>query len=658
LAAAYVDAHKYDEAIVEYRHAEEMDEDDATPNVAIAGVLWTQGKQNDALAEWGVALQKLRATVDVDAVPESFWTNFATIARAAHDHGLGEKLKPAMNDVLVAYVRKNSNYRSADLLRSAALALGKENPSDAATWVLALIGDAGADVQVSMLGDLTRSNWFPAGQLDQVYQQEIMLATQQAKAAKAAAANNAQTSSDDSGDVYSQSVVTQIKLQYAHWLMKSGKNSAAEQVVETIGKKQQSSDVTSVRLVLAARLGKLAGMITAYKQDSTAAPSLGTLANVANQLRVDGDFASDRAILEYVFEQKLEQQQLGPTDYLALAEARLKTNDLPGALDLLKRLTQQDDLYANLDAAASLLMKTGHTAEALPMLTKLANGVPWDASYKLRLGKAQAALKQDGASSSLVAVAKNSNAAYSLRAEAALALQPLDKDPQELESAELTMLAAGTPAPAQAAQPYFVYAQMKAAAALPAAQQISLLEGAAMVAPESLLDWLRLQMFEAFMATGKFEQANAAMQPMLASQPWIRATPSDTNVETEAEQMNEADADNSTPANTSAASAPPGAYSLNAALGTDTQKIAFELMLSEMDEHLGKIDASVQDLESAQSLMKDAAQRQALNTRISVLRATSARDAENASRRPAIKDELALTVVVRPRLAAPARRTP
>ena len=76
-----------------------------------------------------------------------------------------------------------------ELLRSAALALSKENSSEAATWVLALVGEANSDVQVSMLGDLTRADWFPAAQLDAVYQREIALATQQEKATNAATAS-------------------------------------------------------------------------------------------------------------------------------------------------------------------------------------------------------------------------------------------------------------------------------------------------------------------------------------------------------------------------------------------------------------------------------------------------------------------------------------
>jgi hypothetical protein len=104
----------------------------------------------------------------------------------------------------------------------------------------------------------------------------------------------------------------------------------------------------------------------------------------------------------------------------------------------------------------------------------------------------------------------------------------------------------------------------------------------------------------------------------------------------------------------------PAGYSLTKEFATDAQKAAFELKLAEMDEHLGKFDLAIEDLRSARSLTKDAAQQKSLDARVAALVATSAREAKNASRRPLIKDELQQSVVVRPRLtaAAPVRTEP
>jgi len=55
-------------------------------------------------------------------------------------------------------------------------------------------------------------------------------------------------------------------------------------------------------------------------------------------------------------------------------------------------------------------------------------------------------------------------------------LHSLSTTPNELGSAELTLLVGGTPTPVQATQSYFVYARMAAAAVGPAAQRVTLLQ--------------------------------------------------------------------------------------------------------------------------------------------------------------------------------------
>jgi hypothetical protein len=95
-------------------------------------------------------------------------------------------------------------------------------------------------------------------------------------------------------------------------------------------------------------------------------------------------------------------------------------------------------------------------------------------------------------------------------------------------------------------------------------------------------------------------------------------------------------------------------------LKTDAQKAQLQMKLAEMDEHLGKTDLAEADLRAELLLTKDAAQRKAISTHLATLTGASAQEAKNASRRPAIKDDLQQSVVVRPRLtvAAPARTGP
>ena len=211
------------------------------------------------------------------------------------------------------------------------------------------------------------------------------------------------------------------------------------------------------------------------------------------------NLAAIRPLQEFVVEYKRQNNSLVPTDFLALAQLRLDTGDLPGALDLLHQLTLQHissyengaisfptpdqaeympgdparvnwnggnlrNPYINTDYAASLLEKNHHPAEAVPFLQSLVKSVPWDASYRLRLAQSQLASNaRDQARTNFVAVAHDASAPYDLRVQAANALAPLTSQPTELGSNELSFIAHPTTV-AAARQPYFAEARIAAAA--------------------------------------------------------------------------------------------------------------------------------------------------------------------------------------------------
>jgi tetratricopeptide (TPR) repeat protein len=652
LAQTYMEEKHYDDAIGEYSHAQELDPQDATADVDIAEALWSQGKHADAITQWNSALAKLCAIVDVDSVPESFWTNFAQIAKDAREHALGTTLKPSMNTVLEAYIRKNSDYRTPELLHSAMIALDKQNANDAASWVLALVGEAkDSDTKLMLLGGLARSSWFPQPQLDAVYRREIVLATQQQQTA---AANGAAT--EDA--VAAAATLAQLQVSYVNWLLANNQTAKAQQVLGTMtAKPPASDDVQTLRILVAARQSQLPALLTSYQKQGADVPSLQVISAAANQMRIAGDAVDSRALLEYVFAQKQAQGQLEPTDFIALAEAQLATNDVLDAVDVLRRFTQQGDLYANLDTASSLLMKTGHPAEALPMLTQLATGVPWQQAYRLELGHAQLALKQNAdAAASFIAVAASNNAGYAARAEAAQDLH-VAAGAHTFDSIELSLLAAGTPTAAQASQPYFVYAPIAAALATQPAQRASLLSSTLLSAPDALQDWVHLQIFEADMAAAKYQQASVAVAPLVAANQWMRKSSDDA--------ADAADAESSSPDATDALSSDGASdvlsqaiatprFSIEAQLATTQQKFNLTLSLAEMDEHLKSEALLIQDLEAAKVLTADVAQLTALQARIRAARRDIVLASQNDSRRPTVHPALTQDNDVRPRLVAAA----
>ena len=638
LAQTYLDAHQPDAAIAEYRHVIELDPTNPAPDIAIAEALWSAGRRDPAIASFSDALTKLRAMVDLDAVPEEFWTGFAAIAEDAQHDQLGPTLKPGMDAVLTAYIRKNGDYRTIELLQSAARSLGEENPA-AIEWLLSLLGEMPAADQLSALTELTAQSWFPAAQRDALFRRQIALAQSQISSA----------THDDANDALTQ--LTTLKTAYLHWLLDHNRTAEAQTLFDTIPPTQRhSEELGTIAVLLAAKQSRLPALLDSFTADPTTAPSLDTLSASANTLRLQRDFANSRLLLEFVFTQKLQQQQLTPTDYLALAEARIATADMPGALDLLRRLTQQGDLYENLDSAAALLERASHPAEALPLLTQLANGTPWNADARLRLGRAQLALHQPDAATSLTAVASSNDAPYSTRAAAASALHGLSA-PAHFDSAELTLLANAAPTPQQAGQPYFVYARIAAANAAPPPQRATLLRAAIAIAPDDLLNSLRVQLFFAESTQSHYEQARVAIAPLLAAHPELRSPSTNTDVSSRPERE---------PGSPASALARWGGEARSGETPVFSDRLIFLLALAVMDEHLGDTALAIDDLQTAAALTPDAAQRPSLSLRITALQSRLDLQQQNAARRPIIQSKSpAQSALVRPRLtAATAKETP
>ena len=130
LAEAYADAHKVDAALAEYDHALELTDDSASIHIARAELLWSADRHPQAVDEWKTALKDLRRLVDTRAVPESFWIDFAAIAKDLRERGLGVQFKPSLEAVLKQYIVKKGYYRSGELLRSAFEALSKPEVTD------------------------------------------------------------------------------------------------------------------------------------------------------------------------------------------------------------------------------------------------------------------------------------------------------------------------------------------------------------------------------------------------------------------------------------------------------------------------------------------------------------------------------------------------
>ena len=157
LAQAYSDAGENAAAIQEYRHALELKPDSPGIHDAIALLDWKSGKKDEAIAEWRQALVALDRIQTKGPAPESFWTGFAQIAGHLGSRKLTAQLHPEMDAVLRGYVKRNGEYRSAELLRAAFEA--SASPAEGLEWLLSLANAAANPAGV--LGQFDSAAWLP-----------------------------------------------------------------------------------------------------------------------------------------------------------------------------------------------------------------------------------------------------------------------------------------------------------------------------------------------------------------------------------------------------------------------------------------------------------------------------------------------------------------
>jgi tetratricopeptide (TPR) repeat protein len=661
LGRAYADASRPDDAAREYHHALELNPRTPAIHRDVAVTYWPISKpstnREEALDQWNAALSLLRAQVDLRAVPESFWFDFTAIAQDAHDRNLGVQLRPAMDTVLRAYIAKNGNYRSSELLHSAYIALSPAGADAAIAWVFSLVDAArNPSAILNQLASPYEGGWFPRESLGRLYRRQLELAQ-----LTVAEQTTTQTDSSDSNTLPSD--LTRARLRLLTYLIQQKQDAEAQSLLDTIPDAERQQDaVQQARILLAAHQSRIPALLADFTAHPSTVPSLQLIAAAASQLRTAGDKSSNRLLVEYVFQQKFQQHELTPPDYLALAQARLDLNDLTAALEILRRLillpspsNSSSDLYANLDSAASLLEQSGHPGEALPFLTTLANATPWNPAYRLRLAQTQTVTHQN-AVATLTALASTAVTPYAIRAQAAAALKSAPGS-HTFDSVELTLLAASSITPQQASQPYLVPARVAAADLAPMAKQPALLRDAMATAPS---DNLRLTIFRVEFALGHTTQALAAIKPLLQSpNGYARFQIQQGDVQqvnqaqgsTNFNQYTAADYDALGPMDERSLPNDGGnSATLPTILRTREEKVTFALAVATLYEKLDEPAQAYTYLRSAAALNRDPARGKLIAKRVVTTDARVQLDNENQSRRPIIQPNLNQAVVVRPRL--------
>ena len=518
LARTYSEAANPAAAIAEYRHALELAPRSVTINDALATELDRSGHHDEALTQWRIAFGLLRRDVETNAFPDEFYTSFNSILRHLAQRKLTAEFHPEIEAIVRPYFAKNGNYRSNEFLE--VIYTASATPAEGAAFITSLSTSA-TDPEL-ILSDLSNAAWLSP-------EARIAILIRRLDLARSAPAKP-----DDYDPPAAHA--RRIQLQLAGLYLGQADYAKAQSQLDSLpavktSERQQSSQYDSLRILLAAHTNRLPALLESFRATPDQTPADSTIETSANTLATaqpnhPADFVNARLLREYLFEQKQLAHTLIPTDFLALAQLRIDTNDLPGALELLRRVTLQpvanptlgptfepdfaaNNPYANTDSAASLLEAAHHPAEAIPFLQSLVQTVPWNAAYRLRLAQAQRyAGHNDQAIGLLYEAVADPLSPYDIRVTAAKTLHSIASaanaqvaqlnsdqfNSGEFGRARLTFGSAELVFPAlsniqsQAArQPYFVEARLAAAAntTLAKADREALLREAIAFAPST-----------------------------------------------------------------------------------------------------------------------------------------------------------------------------
>ncbi len=181
------------------------------------------------------------------------------------------------------------------------------------------------------------------------------------------------------------------RTRWATFLFTRRNDSGALQNAATLladARKQKINDNVIVEMEI--RLAALTNSIPAQLSKYTDPLPLDSLRNAANTLQEEGDAASARRVLEFFYTNQMKSGNLDQTTFLGLAEVKIEDKDMPGALNMLRRMVLiSGEPFTGLDPAASLLERTHHPAEAAEFLSILVKAEPWNQDAKRRLAEDQ-----------------------------------------------------------------------------------------------------------------------------------------------------------------------------------------------------------------------------------------------------------------------------
>jgi cellulose synthase operon protein C len=631
VADYYFDSGDTARAIADYEHTLELAPARADVHDSLAVAYYKHGARPEAIAQWKQVFSTLRQQVNSTHLPESFWADFSRTCEHLRTRKLFNDLKPNVDALLQVYLRHNGNYRSNALLHGAYVATA--DPAAATNWLLDLT--SAADDPTTVLADVVEASWIPLAQRAPIYQRILQ------------AEQDAVSKTEGLQKEGAQQALRSWQVRWIKYLVATKQYAMAGDAIAALpteARTLEAAAIVPLDLQVAAQMGTLDSKIESYRTDPQITPALEFLRVAARQLFDSGDKHSARKVLEFAFAREIEEQKLEAANFLGLAEIRIAAGDMPGAVELLRRLVVVvGNPFENLDPSAALLEKTGHNAEAIEFLEQLVKASPWEPAYRLRLAKAKVAAGQDvdSGQKALAAIASGPDVSYSVRTQSALALAGMRR-PVELGSAELNLLTGGPSAitVSLADQPFFYDARVLAArSSADAHVKVQLLGNA--LADTPARDDARVPLLQAAAGLHSDEFARGVIEPLLRQQFFSPVSPLVSRQgEITPESNNDVEDENV-----------PGQVDSSFKLPT-RQQAQVARTFGDLMIRLDRLEEALRYLREAKRLEKAPTLRMEISSTITEVSARLRRQRLNAARQPILHEALEQDRLVHPRLLA------
>ncbi len=492
LADYYRQARDLPNALTNYRHSLELDAQQGIAHDRVAEVLWSSGRQDEAVAEWALALQAFNTRQDRGPVPPAFVEEVKATLTHIGAHNALAKLRPDADRLLKTYFKRNGTYMFEPLLEGVLAAT--PDATQGVNWLMELSQSMGDPM--SAVARAVRHPALAASLRDALYRKLIDADQLKLSAAFGQPREAAESSLRSWQFEWLRSLVSRRETQRAQALLNSIPESA---------RKRLWNETVPLEVQIAAQSNSIPALLARYAAGREP-PPLDAIRDGANQLRKVGEDAAARRVLEFVYTRELQAHHFDSANFLGLAEIRLQEKQAPAAVELLKRMAMlSGEPFETLTLAGALLGRFGQTNEAAVFYDERVKAAPWDSEARAHL----ATLRKN--TQELTAVASDSNTPYDSRIDSALALRRNGGATLSARAGELDLLASATPlAEAVVTKPYWYRSRVEASkAATDAAVKIRLLLAAIAINPTPVET--RLDLFRAALDQKRNQLAIAAV---------------------------------------------------------------------------------------------------------------------------------------------------